>query len=85
MTMQGTIRVGVPIGAEAGQLRALASLLSAVEHQRWDALAATFAKMARQGVELDDQLQAMLGQLAGQLRVEARHREPAPAQAAARP
>ena len=73
--MRASVTVGFPLETTAGQLRALASLLRAVERQQWQQLADTFAKMADRRAELDDQLQAMLQQLASQLRTEAYDRE----------
>jgi hypothetical protein len=77
--MRGTVTIAIPLDATAGQLRALASLLGAVEAARWSSLLASFDKLDRDNAQLPESLESMLGQLAGQLRVEAQHREPAAA------
>ena len=53
---RATVATAVPLDASPGQLRALASLLNAIEGGRWDSLVTTFAKMERTRAELPDQL-----------------------------
>jgi hypothetical protein len=79
--MQATVTIGVPMETTAEELRALASLLRAIEAGKWYALERSFAKMGMAGAELSEPLEAMVGTLAGSLVVEARHRDPAPAAA----
>ena len=80
--MRASISVAVPLQATGAELRAMASLVAAIERGRWDALVRTFDRMDRDAAQLPEALETMLGHLAGQLRIVARERATDDAEAA---
>jgi hypothetical protein len=75
VTLRASIGGAIPLGMTGGQLRALASLLAAVEAGRWELLARTFDKMDRDGAQLPEPVETLVGRLAAQSRLAARDRE----------
>ena len=72
--MRASIRVGIPIATTAAELRAMASLLSAIESGAWDQAAAVFDRLRHHDARLSESMAIMLGALAGQLRIAGRER-----------
>ena len=80
--MRATISIGVPIATTSGELRAMASLLSAIEGGHWDQAAAVFDRLRRHDARLSEPMTAMVGALAGQFRIAGRERATDDAEAA---